>query len=254
MAIERNIETVFVGDSSLGNSINAKLFSVLSGTKTVNIALNGHYGFAGSYNMLRRAVSKHKDSIERVIVMHTVDMMKRPISYVGYLLTVGGVSDVFGLQKKERGEVIRAFYNFVLSPSNVAAIGRSLLGKSVVRPIENDYIKQQDVFDRRSASNIILRPPLEERKAFFLRKLIEYSKERSIDVIYVHGPLWKPIVDASKEYLRTLNKELSKYDMILIENVLAIGDEELGDSEDHVAPAFKDMYTSKYYDLLEPYL
>src|SRR5262249_16834400 len=46
---------VLVGDSSLGNAIDAELLSQLSGKPTINLALTGSHGFEGAYNMLRRA-------------------------------------------------------------------------------------------------------------------------------------------------------------------------------------------------------
>jgi hypothetical protein len=42
----RTIDIAFVGDSSLGNAINAELFSSLSGHNAVNLALTGSYGSA----------------------------------------------------------------------------------------------------------------------------------------------------------------------------------------------------------------
>ena len=42
----QNIDTVFVGDSSLGNALDAQHFSSLSGKDSVNLALTGLYGYA----------------------------------------------------------------------------------------------------------------------------------------------------------------------------------------------------------------
>ena len=54
LSTEEDVDTIFIGDSSLGNSINADLFSAQGATKALNLALTGNYGYAGSYNMLKK--------------------------------------------------------------------------------------------------------------------------------------------------------------------------------------------------------
>jgi len=54
-------DTIFIGDSSLGNLIDAEYFSEETGQKAMNLALMGSYGYAGSYNMLKRAYAKNPD-------------------------------------------------------------------------------------------------------------------------------------------------------------------------------------------------
>lgn len=251
---ESGVKTVFVGDSSLGNSINADLFTKLSGKKTINLALTGRYGYAGSYNMLKKAVSNGRNTVEHVVVMHTANMMKRPVSYTGYLLTLGGISDILELSPDERGELIQAFYNFILSPDNLSAIIRSLLGSLKILHIENDFIAQVPAANPEYKRPAPIEPPPDERKARFLLKIIEYCNERGIDLIYTHGPLWRPVAEASTDYLAALNRQLSTYDMKLMGDVLFIEDTALGNSEDHVAPSFKDAYTNEYHRLLAPLL
>ena len=49
IAATSNVETAFLGDSSLGFALDAKAFSELSGKKTLNLALTGYnYGFPGA--------------------------------------------------------------------------------------------------------------------------------------------------------------------------------------------------------------
>src|ERR1700744_5517728 len=53
-----DVDTVILGDSSIGNGLDAKVFSELSHKKTVNLALTGYnYGIGGAYMLLREVLS-----------------------------------------------------------------------------------------------------------------------------------------------------------------------------------------------------
>ena len=54
-SINPKIETIFLGDSSLGNSINADYFSKLSKSNSLNLALSGNDSFAGSFALLENS-------------------------------------------------------------------------------------------------------------------------------------------------------------------------------------------------------
>ena len=67
---------IFVGDSSLGNSINAELFSEKSGKKAENYALTGSLGFKASYNMMK-TVHDYNPNLKTVVIVQTIDMFTR---------------------------------------------------------------------------------------------------------------------------------------------------------------------------------
>ena len=48
------IDTIFVGDSSLGNAIDKKLFNSISKLRSENLSLTGSYGIAGSLGMIKK--------------------------------------------------------------------------------------------------------------------------------------------------------------------------------------------------------
>ncbi len=54
LSTQEDVDTIFIGDSSLGNAINADLISRQGSIKALNLALNGNYGYAGPYNMLKK--------------------------------------------------------------------------------------------------------------------------------------------------------------------------------------------------------
>ena len=181
-----DIDVLFVGDSSLGNAVDAEYFSEISSKSSLNLALTGLYGFAGSYNMIKRA---NVQRIKNVVLLHTADIMARDTAYNGYLLTSANLDDISELQFSETIELISAFYNLILSPGHLEAVVKSLfINNSKQHEIDNDYIKQ-------SAKKIDL-SRLEEVNTFinkdkkrFLEKIINYCRDNNINLIYAHGPL-----------------------------------------------------------------
>lgn len=245
------VETVFVGDSSMGNSIDAEHFSRQSGTRSANLALTGLYGYAGSYNMLKR-MEDHP--VENVVIMTTPDTFSRGVSYGGYLLTMADTGDFQELSRDEQSRTVAAFYHMILSSGNFKATLKSLLGFGKRRfEMESDYIQQNNPIDPREY------PPLEKSmilpaKTRFLEKLLQYCKERDINVIHVHGPVYEGVGSQSTEYLAEVNRLLSETGVQNIPDITLIPLAEIGDSADHVAPKFKAQYTERYVRLISPRL
>src|SRR5262249_7256386 len=73
---------VFVGDSSLGNAIDAQEWERLGGGPAVNLGLTADLGYEATYNMMKRALAGWGGS-PRVVIMQTAEMMRRPISPSG---------------------------------------------------------------------------------------------------------------------------------------------------------------------------
>src|SRR5690606_17833011 len=69
----------------LGNAISVTAWKDVAGTSAVNLALTGTYGYAGTYNFLRRVLKRGRP--KNVIIMHTADMLTRPVSKRGFELT-----------------------------------------------------------------------------------------------------------------------------------------------------------------------
>lgn len=247
----KDIDTVFVGDSSLGNSIDADLFSKETGTRSANLALTGHYSYAGACNILKRMEG---NPVKNVVVMATIDTFIRDTSYGGYLLTLTDRTDFQELSRDEQSRIVSAFYDMILSSGNFKVTLKSLLGFGKRGfEIEADYIRQNAPIDPREY------PPFEKShinpdKTRFLKKLLQYCKDRNIRVIHVHGPIYEGMGARSPEYVEEANRILSETDALIIPDLTLIPLEEIGDSADHVAPKFKARYTERYARLLSPYL
>ncbi len=78
----RTIDIAFVGDSSLGNAIDATLFSSLAGHPAVNLALTGSYGSGGAYNMTYKVLQHHTPGL--IVIMQSIDVMRRTEAFPGF--------------------------------------------------------------------------------------------------------------------------------------------------------------------------
>ncbi len=248
------IKTLFIGDSSLGNSIDAQYYSQLSSSPSVNLALTGSYGFAGSYNMLKKCYSSHPE-IKTVVLVQTLDVLTRPSAYKGYAYTISSWNDIRELPIQE--ELLTLWPLLDIGERMLSNV-KILLGAE--RPnnslIINDYVRQHT-----HESD----PPEKEHKPLqfswiepgqiqFLRRMVSFCEANHIDLIYVHGPLSKVVAAQSKDYVSDANRVISSTGIRLIDHLVTISDDDIGDSPDHVKPEAKNKYTTIYAELLKPFI
>ena len=253
IASNPDFEVLFVGDSSLGNAIDAEQFFKLSGKKCLNLALTGLYGFAGAYNMVKRAISP---SVKTVVLMVSLDMLKRKVSYEGYLMTLRKAKDIWELSKIEKIRLLASFLELVTSPINLMRILKNYIGlNSRQNTIKNDYIKQKSTSaqaDKTHGYSAVFNAD----KTAFLKKLNKYCQDHQVQLIYIQGPILAIIGKNSNEYISAINKLLASAlpNMVFVKNIMLIEEDHVGDSIDHVHPKFKKAYTEKYYILIKPHL
>ena len=245
-----NIVNIFIGDSSLGNSINAKLYGEISGLETLNLSLTGLHGFAGTYNFLKRA-KKNYPNLKNIYIMHTLDMFNRKISYQGYMLTSESAKDYDELCIEKKILSLDEYIRVVLNAKHFYNIFKYLLfDQNTSRSISNDYIEQSN--ERYSFSNEMLKidSSLNSKKLYFLDKIYKISLNDDYNIYYLHGPLDKRIVSSSEKYIKHVNNLLTKHfpNLNVIENPIEILPKHIGDAADHVLPLYKSYYTKKIYN------
>ena len=246
------VETIFVGDSSLGNAVDADLFSQLSSSKSMNLSLTVLYGYAGTYNMIKKAIKNY--DIKNIVIVQTVDTLSRPTSYNGYLYTMESIDDFIDLQGDEKGNLTKAFYNTILSPKNLTNILKHYMGKQEkTNVIENDFIRQRERIDIHQTVKPI-KDPINKDKIRFLLKIRELCEKNNINLIYAHGPLWEPVGMKSIQYIDKVNTIIADTGIQLIPDVTLITTDDIGDTEFHIIPDVKEEYTVKYFDLIHDYL
>lgn len=252
---ETNPTIIFVGDSSLGNALDAKLFSQLSQQKALNLSLTGAYGYAGSFNMAKRALQSK--TVKTVVIVQTLDILQRPTSYEGFLYTMNGYTDLQSLQPLEIMWVDNAFLNVIFSTSNLEKSWNNLWNPTPRRIWTElqtrDYVDQQPrKFLEDNPKPIQGNINLDEFR--FLTKLRDLCRQQQVQLIYAHGPLWKTVQKSSQPYIRQVNQAIASRKIKVIPQVIEVANADVGDEWDHVYLPTKPYYTQKYFQLLKPHL
>jgi hypothetical protein len=249
--------TVFVGDSSLGNAIDANVFGELAHAPAINLALTGSYGYAGSYNMLRRVLRRFTP--HNVVIMHTADMMQRESDDLAYLMSADDTG--FSLPTwsslpflATAGlEYLRLIYNVNVLKSNVSY---ALSATPPDNDWRYDYIAQrpQLTVTAKLVAEQSLAPGTNPDKPRFLRAIAELCRSERLNCVYVYGPLLQDICAASGYYLAQAAQAVLASGLRVAGKQACLPAAMIGDTIDHVGPKFKADSTRFYYRVLAPLL
>jgi hypothetical protein len=246
-------DTIFVGDSSLGYAIDASVWSALDGRPALNLALTGNFGYAGSYNMIRRVLAWHHP--RRVIVMNAAWILWRPVPDDAYWITASNpISIVIGYWRLSIGAK-----QVDESVSWLLANGMRALRQGQVKPtdpgsiIVNDYMLQ----GWQAVSDMDLHPwdsgyLRSDEPLRYLKMIAELCDIEHIECVYAHGPLAEPICSNSTAYFaRAANMIRSTGIKFVDASPICIPESEIGNADVHVRPDLKAAYTRKYYAILK---
>lgn len=239
---KNNYTNLFIGDSSLGNAIDSDEFSTLSSQPTINCALNGLFGYAGSYNILKTMHKNHPE-LENVVIMQTLDMQTRNVSMPGYVRSINSMGDFTELELEYKFKFIEEYTAYLRSTLSFNK------GKKDI--ISNDYIIQSETLYDTSRLKPLSVNDINSNKIKFLEKIIDYCRIHNLNLIYIHGPMHEEKIQMSKAYIDFVNLAISNSGITLIKDVVAIKKDHIGDNEDHVMPKYKKQYTSKFYQALK---
>lgn len=246
------VDIIFVGDSSLGNAIDADLFGKLAGARTLNLALSGTYGVGASYNMIRRSFERHHPRL--VVVMQSLKTMKRPEAAAGYFFTTNHPqwSDLSPI------ELAKVYLSLRAASETVIEIRRNGLARMATAMV-GDYVPQQmrgtdrlmppaEVADEPLLPGMISREQLR-----FLRRIGAFCKAKGVACLYASGPIYDGYCAQSAAYQAALADAVRAAGLILVEGTpLCIPIAQVGDAVDHVKPEFKDEYTRRYFTAIAP--
>lgn len=234
--------TVFIGDSSLGNAIDAEEYTRLSGRPALNLALTGLYGYAGSYNMLKAAHRQHSE-LRTVVLMQTVDMLTRGTSMKGYVRSASAWSDFSELEGRDKFSFTKNYVKYVRSiPLNVWDRPKDVF--------QNDYIRQGSKHQPEAEQPAFSAEKINAGKLKYLLKIQAYCEKHDLKLLYLHGPLYERKIEASTGYLQAVEVLFKANDIPFINESPGIREEQLGDNLDHVHPEHKTTFTHLYYDVL----
>ncbi len=265
LARATDIDTVMVGDSSLGNAVDAELFSNLTTTRSLNLALTGSFGLAGSFNMIRHARSE-LPHLRNVIIIHSPTIWNAEFSRQGYMETARGLStfevaslfpwkdriELF-LQLQVNPREIVQFARYVAEERGYLASGRSAYA------IENDYFKQQDARFSNGMRSIdsekSIPADIHSDYVAMLHSIGKYCGTYSLNCIYVHGPLHRALAENSTGEFAAMAEVLHDVEhLVAVTSVFAYENAMMGDTVNHIDPAYKEMVTEDYARAIRPFL
>lgn len=251
------VDIAIVGDSSAGNAIDANLLGKTLNKKATSLALTGSFGYGGSYFMAKKAIQK---GAKEVLIVHTVDMPTRPIyqdhragvflirSFSDLLNLTEGIHHVLGLYLSKDivttaiKQTFRHFFSSIDDSENKQS-----------DPSKYDYIKQREKINSENIDIKISKALINEDKLYYLNKLADYCKEKDIKCFYVHGPIHHSFCKNNSDYLSKINTLINNTGInLLSEKPYCMDNNEVGDSEDHILPQYKNQSTSHYINLLAP--
>lgn len=240
----KSYSNLFIGDSSLGNAIDSNEFSILSSQKSVNCALTGLYGYAGSYNILKTA-HKYNPNLKNIILIQTLDMQTREVAMDGYVRSFTSISDF--TETDDKIGFIKSYIQYIRSIPLLFWVKKDNL-------LVNDYIKQNGLYEPDSTQSSLSTSAINKNKIKYLIKIINYCLHNDLNIIYLHGPLYEEKISVSRNYIIEVNKLLNNKNITLIKQTISIKKNQLGDNEDHVHPKYKKKFTKIYYDLIKNHL
>lgn len=236
----KNLYGIFIGDSSLGNSISAKLYSELSKKKYLNLALNNEYGFAGQYNILRQAFNANS-TIKEVIIFNSYFFYTSNLENYSYALTSNKFSDL--LYSENKLVFIKTkFMNsikYIINKEN--NFDYDYLEKKYIK---DDYIIQYKKFLNYKRSIFPNKNALDTKKNY-LKKIISFCNKKNIKIVIVNGPIY---LENNREKIFIIAEEFyKKYDEYYLNDIFNLTEKEIGDDIIHPVYEIKDKITAKYF-------
>jgi hypothetical protein len=241
----RQVDILLVGDSSLGNGIDARDWSRRLGLSVVSLPLVGTYGFEGTLNMLRRAVRETRPRV--VVVMQTLDMMRRRPSWPGALYTAETLGDLAGVPPQEMLSSL-ATWDIPAGMLQAAATGEAI-DPAIARL---DYVPQNPA---RFGGTLYPRTygPGAVRKdaAASLRRIGDFCREQDLTCLYASGPYLDPQCTESQGYAAAIADVARQAGLIPVAGTpVCMPRPDVGDSEDHVIPSRRPQYSEIHRALI----
>jgi hypothetical protein len=260
-AAREKIDLLFLGDSSLGNGVDAKAVAARSGKTVLNLALSGGaLGLPAIETQLRAAVRETK--IENLVVMVSPELYRRHFSASadGYVLANGGnPGAIFTLPPKQALRAAVSLISFLFD-SGVQADGiRTLRGGTrdlgdCTGCADLDYIAQEANGKLTGDDIKKWRGPFDDFDPF-LERIAALCRRHAINCLYMHGPTIQEVLDLNPGYVEKINAKVAQAGLRLVSpEPFIIAPNDVGDSVNHVRPDLRAVYSNKIYDLIAPLL
>jgi hypothetical protein len=253
-----SIDTVFIGDSSLGNAIDAKLFDRLLNTRSVNLALTGSFAFGGGLVLLNK-IAKNQP-IKNVVLFYTIDAMARG-NNEGYFFAGGSLFDV-SLNVRDELGLLSRYSKRLLDARTAAAFLPKLGMESDPIPAQfyrDDYLVSDGKIRLDSELVTAFKMPdtIEREASAFLNAIANVCRKHSWKCIYFHGTMLERLAlgEKAQAFVRLANQQIKTTGITLgSDTPMLIGDEDRGDTIYHVNWHLRPAYTRMLAAQVAPFI
>lgn len=256
IAESSNFDTIFIGDSSVGNAINSKYFDSIAGTKSLNLALTSSFGIESSINMMKRAIEKNP-RIKNVALVQIMDIWNRRFSFTGYFDTLVSQEYFETYSKITNESTIKKYFEFLINPREIYWYLKFLMGKRVERKLdlENDFLLQTPKKysnGKKKAKSFAYIDPIfkSDVEQNVYKVFVKFCEEKKLNCMFMSGTLHKVVHDNSQESIDKLADFLEKESRSVkySAKVLNYPPHMMGDSKNHVDTKFKNQSTEDFYN------
>lgn len=252
----KTINTIIVGDSSGGNSINSEYFNELSGLKSENLCLTGSWGIIGSLGIMQKALKKNPD-IKNIIIVQTLDIWKREYSKES-ILELFDANEIYNTLDST------SIMGFLFNPKeiwwHIEHIFNVLLNNDTLKKIDenNHYLVQKE--KKYSNKKLVVKNEthlnfvqLSSSKQNELQMLEKYCQSNSLNCIFLNGPIHEDIIKNSTEFIHYLHTNIQPQFSFIkyYPNIFSYADYKMGDSTDHMDVEYKKESTINYFKLIK---
>jgi hypothetical protein len=248
---DRPIDVLLVGDSSLGNAVDARQWSTMLQMNVVSLALTGAYGLDGSLNMIRRAARHH--SPKAIIIMQTGDIMNRDRQPAGNVFTAENFSENLDI----------GFLGLIQVLANwdiLSGVSLPLNSSSHDRYEEfrkSDYVPQSTPLPAKMAPPRGQGPRMvgfRNQNLSIIRKIAQECRRIGARCLFMYGPIFDPICKNSIKYRSDAEKLIADNGLPASPYHLCLPWQDVGDSMDHVTPLRKEFYSAQILEAVTPFI
>ena len=219
------VNSVFIGDSSCGNSINVNIINL----PIENFSLTGDYNLINSLRLLKKIYKNHPE-LKNVYFMNTFDVFLRTNSLILNL-------------NLEDENIINRIHSKVLSIKYLLTI------RPFYNPVideETDYMRQNEKV-KNFSKNLVLNDKISSDNKDAIILIKEFCLKNKINYEFMFGP--SVTIKKNDNYWSIINffneNKINYFDKYYVLN-----DTNIGDAIDHVHPDFKNKSTLFYSNIL----
>lgn len=249
IAAAKGIDTLFLGDSTAGNAIDTETWSRLSGKPSLNAALTGYFGYAGTYNMLRAVLDRGLRP-HLVVIMQTIEMPERQVSWKGYVATAGDQLDMSQVPLLQK---VMLHLDLDVAWGVIRYLDPAARESPV---LDRDYLRQRrprkpvDVLEEHARRT--LAGHVKPDKALFLTRIAELCDSHHINCLYAHGPIVDFYCKGPSTYIADATAFVVHAGLhVLPGTPTCVSYDTIGDDPDHIRPELRPAYTERFFHMVQ---